>query len=322
MNKRVIVSLLACFLVVTVCLGGCKAVANNPKGHIYFSQGVHNTEGCGQSNDNCIATRNLDDPSDPEYPQWWISDWTMYRVFQHYKEVPPPYDLPPKDLTPDDYEVSYGTTYYDSTYIPEDGDGEGAMLEHYEKRCLPIFPQNNHYTCSFVSLGNKAYFLRYDDQNPNQKPNICFFSPYNHPPRTDFIKHLPYNTEESTHLNNSLQAYSIRVPNGDQDILFGYAFNKNSTGDSFNKSAKPYRHPQSFYFSGDPNPEPNAPIVSQNYTNFRMEQPEPLMWKEIVEILPPKLESCCLFANDCPNSVSKSKDQLSSGLDALTYSKN
>jgi hypothetical protein len=38
------------------------------------------------------------------------------------------------------------------------------MLEFYDKRCLPILPMSNHYTCSFVSLGNKAYFPQYDDR--------------------------------------------------------------------------------------------------------------------------------------------------------------
>jgi hypothetical protein len=242
----------------------------------------------------------------------------MYRVFQNYEKFPPPYDSPPQGLTPNDYEVSYGTTYYDSTYTPPDGDGTGAMMEHYEKRCLPIFPLDNQYTCSFVSLGNKAYFLRYDDK---EKPtSICLFSPHNHPPETDFIKHLPYNSTESAHLDNSLQAYSILL--GEQQILFGYAFDKNPTLDSVDPKAEKYRHPQSFYFSGYPETPPNAPIVSQNYTNFRMERPASEIWSKVAEIVPSNPGSCCLFGDECSDQKSKlSKDQLSPSWDALTYSK-
>jgi hypothetical protein len=167
------------------------------------------------------------------------------------------------------------------------------MKEHYEKRCLPILPLDNQYTCSVVSLGNKAYFLRYDDKE--KLTSICLFSPHNHPPETDFIKHLPYNPIDSAHLDNSLQAYSIRLPvkeGGDPEILFGYAFNKNSTQDSVDPNAEKYRHPQSFYFSGSPETPPNAPIVSQNYTNFRMEEPASEIWSKVAEIVPSNPESC------------------------------
>lgn len=328
-RKRTILSFLACFLVSIVFLGSGNAIADNLgtgttcKEHTYFTQGVHSDHECDKPDRNCLPTRNPGEPNDPRYPKWWISDWTMYRVFQNYDKFPPPYDSPPQGLAPNDYEVSYGTTYYDSTYTPKDGDGTGAMMEYYKKRCLPIFPLDNQYTCAFVSLGNKAYFLRYDDKE--KLTNICLFSPHNHPPEADFIKHLPYNLEESTHVNNSLQAYSIRLPvkeGGDPVILFGYAFNKKPTPDSFDKTAEPFRHPQSFYFSGYPVPPANAPIVSQNYTNFRMEKPPSEIWSKVAEILPPNPGSCCLFGEDCFDLKSQlSKAQPSPSWDALTYSK-
>ncbi|MGO4612171.1 hypothetical protein AB4142_38125, partial [Variovorax sp. 2RAF20] len=78
-----------------------------------------------------------------------------------------------------------------------------------EKYCLPIFPiKNNNYTCSFVSLGNKAYFLTYPQDRPKDMPACCMFSPMNHPPRQDFIKHLPYSAARSQNLNGSVQAYA------------------------------------------------------------------------------------------------------------------
>lgn len=303
-GKRVILSFLACLLISMVFLGSDNALADNPD-HIYYTQGAHNDLDCDKSKNYCVADRHQGEPSDPQYPQWWISDWKMYRVFQNYDKFPPPYSSPPQDLNPDDYEVSDGTTYYDSTYIAKDGDGEGAMIEHYKKRCLPVFPSENHYTCSFVSLGNKAYFLRYDDLDLTKKPSICLFSPHNHPPRTDFIKHLSYDPTESAHLNNSLQAYSIHLSDKENPKkLFGYAFYKEATPDSYDSTAKPYRHPQSFYFAGYPLAPVHAPIVSQNYTSFHIEKPSSETWTQIAEMLPPNPKPCCLFESDCPKKSS------------------
>jgi hypothetical protein len=268
-----------------------------PDFHVYPSGGVHNDAGCDPP-ESCIYERKPGEPSNPSHPEWWISDWTMYRVFNGFDKFPPPYASPPEGLTPEDYEVSYGATYYDSTYVPADDDGTGAMMEHYEKRCLPIFPMSNLFTCSFVSLGNKAYFLRYDDRPPGT-PECCQFSLQNHPPRRDFIEHLPYNAEESRHVGGSLQAYSMR-PGG---ILFGYAFNKVATPDAYDPGAEPYRQPQSFYFAGAPTDPPNAPIVSQNYTSFRMEQPNPSeTWDQVAKMCPPNPGWCCLFSGDCPDA--------------------
>jgi hypothetical protein len=42
-------------------------------------------------------------------------------------------------------------------------------------------------------------------------PPVCLLSPLNHPPRTDFISHLPYRPDESARLNNRVQGYSFWV---------------------------------------------------------------------------------------------------------------
>lgn len=173
------------------------------------------------------------------------------------------------------------------------------MLEHYEKRCLPIFPMSNHFSCAFVSLGNKAYFLRYDDRPPGT-PRCCRFSLQNHPPRRDFIQHLPYNEQESGHLGGTLQAYSRLVPPG---ILFGYAFESSARAGNCDPELPPYRHPQSFYFAGQPTDPPNAPIVSQNYTGFCAAKPDPAStWDQVARMCPAEPEWCCLFASDCPSA--------------------
>jgi hypothetical protein len=266
--------------------------------HSYYTGGVHNELGC-PTPESCTPKRAQGDPSDPLYPEWWSSKWTMYRVHDHYLEYPPPYASPPAGLEAGrDYETSYGATYYDSTFVPADGDGTGAMMEYYEQRCLPIFPGSNQYTCAFISLGNKAYFLNYG-QDPASKPSCCQFSLDNHPPRRDFIKHLPYSAERSQHLDGSLQAYATVV---DPDILFGYAFYEQATADTADPAAPPYRHPQSFYFSGygDAGHAPNAPIVSQNYEGFRMEKPKPEeTWARVENACPKEPEWCCLFPTDC-----------------------
>lgn len=271
-----------------------KDAAANAGGDVYPTRGVHNTAGCNALNLFCLSPRKPGEPSDPYFPAWWVSNWTMFRVMSNYEANPPPYSNPPSTLKPGDYTVSHGTTYYDSTYLPADGDGYGAMMEHYEEYCLPIFPiANNNYTCSFVSLGNKAYFLTYPQNRPKDMPACCKFSPENHPPRQDFIQHLPYDKARSQQLNGTTQAYDITLKSPGGPILFGYAFYANATSDV--TGAPPYRHPQSFYFSGDIT-KANAPIVSQNYTDFHVEQPDPAKtWAQVAQMCSADAPPCQLF---------------------------
>lgn len=288
----------------------CASETKDPPDNVYFTLGVHNDFLCDKM--DCTPERGKTDPSDPLYPEKWISEWTMYTVSKNYQDNPPPYTNPPSTLSPDDYRVSYGATYYDSTYVPADGDGVGAMMEHYEEYCLPIFPIDNHYTCSFISLGNKAYFLTYKQNRPEDMPPCCLFSPQNHPPRRDFIKHLPYSPERSEHLNGAIQAYATELDSPSGPVLFGYAFYKDATFDSV--TGEKYRHPQSFYFSGSV-PVVNAPIVSQNYTSFRAQAPDPAKtWDLVAEMCPAEPVDCQLFD---PPSTQGAAQPKSSGWDAI-----
>jgi hypothetical protein len=142
---------------------GPGALAQQPT-DVYATYGVHNPPADSPcANPTCVYVREAGQPTDPTYPPYWSSHWSMYRVVRGYQAHPPPYDgAPPVPLNEgQDYEVSRGATYYDSTWRGPTGDG--AMMEHYEKRCLPIFPLSNHYTCSFISLGDIAFFLTYDE---------------------------------------------------------------------------------------------------------------------------------------------------------------
>lgn len=107
------------------------------RGPVYPTFGVHNPPSyspCAEP--DCLNRRGPGEPSDPLYPLQWVSDWTMYRVFKGYKQNPPPYASPPKGLIEGkDYTMSWGTTSYDATYT--DANGTGAMMEYYEKYCLP-----------------------------------------------------------------------------------------------------------------------------------------------------------------------------------------
>lgn len=135
----------------------------------------------------------------------------MYRIFNNYSEHLPPYDVkPPAALKEgDDYQVSYGETFYDSTWRNAEGEVVGAMMEHYKDWSLPIFPMKNNFTSSFISLGNTAYFLTYDKDRPKGMQPICIFSELNHPPKRDFIKHLPYSKSDSEQLGGRIQGYSF-----------------------------------------------------------------------------------------------------------------
>lgn len=274
---------------------------------VYPTYGVHNpgtTPPCQEQ--GCTYTRGPGVPPDPIYPAHWSSRWTMYRVFSGYQVFPPPYrSAPPRALREGkDYEVSYGATYYDSTWTGPSG--TGAMKEHYDKRCLPIFPIDNHYSCSFISLGDIAYFVTYDDR-PAWMPKVCLFSPVNHPPRRNFISHLPYSADDSRRLGPKGQGYSFWVdpvtnkvlrtgarwdPLTPDAILFGYAFAPNARGEM---------EPQSFYFSGSADSPPNAPIVTQNYTGFTAAKPPASTWSEVSGLDPKTLPDCQLF--DPPKRV-------------------
>jgi hypothetical protein len=160
-------------------------------------------------------------------------------------------------------------------------------------------------------LGDTAFFVTYDKDRPKGMPPVCLLSPLNHPPRPDFISHLPYSPGDSARLGNRVQGYSFWVDGktgkpiqigvspdrtNDGAIMFGYAFDSRPTRDGVDKSAKPYRHPQSFYFSGYPLAPANAPIVSQNYTDFAMVRPNPNTTWDLVNQLDPKsLPPCQLF---------------------------
>ena len=286
---------------------------------VYATWGVHNPPSVSNCADpQCSYSGQSGRPPDPVYPAYWQSRWTMYRVFRNYANALPPYKGPPPGLVPGrDFEVSYGATYYDSTW--KGPSGEGAMMERYEKRCLPIFPGiANDFTCSFISLGDTAFFLTYKQDRPKGMPPVCLFSPLNHPPRRDFITHLPYAPGDSAQLGGGAQAYSFWVgadgkpyqtgvkPDQTQQggILFGYAF----------APVNGKMQPQSFYFSGVPVPPPDAPFVSQNYSGFAETKPDPAKtWDQVKGLDPSKLPACNLMGGAQANV------RLASGRKPLTW---
>lgn len=273
---------------------------------VYQTYGTHNPpSGSPCTRPDCTYPRQPGQPPDPRWPDYWQSDWTMYRVYNHYQDYPPPYPgKPPAALKEGaDYQVSHGWTAYDSTW--RSGSGEGAMAEHYDRFCLPIFPLANNYSCTFISLGNTAYFVA-GEGRPAWMPEVCLFSPLNHPPRPDFIAHLPYSAADSARIGKGGQGYSFWISaatgkviqtgaspdrTADGAILFGYGFQADAQGKVM---------PQSFYFSGFPLAPASAPIVSQNYVNFRTTQPAPAVWARVAGLRADTLPACQLF--DPPGS--------------------
>lgn len=281
---------------------------------VYQTYGAHNpARDSPCETTGCVYPRAPGQPADPLWPEYWQSDWIMYRVYNGYDKYPPPYPgKPPAPLKAGvDYQVSGGATFYDSTW--RSVSGEGAMMERYDKFCLPIFPLENNYSCKFISLGDTAFFVA-GEGRPSWMPKICLFSPNNHPPRRDFISHLPYSAADSARIGKGGQAYSfwVSAANGyvmqvgaspdrtnDGGILFGYGFQADASGKVL---------PQSFYFSGYPLPPANAPIVSQNYTNFAATQPPPETWAEVAGLDPDTLPRCQLF--DPPAAASGANGAL------------
>lgn len=284
---------------VSACLVLLSAASAFPQ--VYQTYGAHNPADASPcAVQGCVYQRGKGEPPDPLWPVHWQSDWTMYRVFNRYEDYPPPYPGKPPAALKDgiDYQTSYGASFYDSTWRGKSG--EGAMAERYDEYCLPIFPLENHFSCEFISLGNVAYFVA-GEGRPAWMPQLCLFSPLNHPPRRDFVSHLPYSAADSARIGTGGQAYSfwVSAANGyviqtgaspdrtaDGAILFGYGFQADSGGKIV---------PQSFYFSGFPLAPANAPIVSQNYTNFAPTQPAPTVWDEVAGRDPQTLPACQLF---------------------------
>ena len=289
---------------------------------VYPTYGVHNAPSVSPcANPDCVYVRSPGEPGNPVYLAWWSSHWTMYRVYKNYAAYPPPYaGKPPPPLKEgQDYETSHGATYYDSTWT--DGSRHGAMMEYYDKRCLPIFPIDNRFTCAFISLGETAFFVTYPADRPKDMPPVCLFSPRNHPPELDFIEHLPYARSDSARLHDEVQGYSFWISGTDGkpvqigassdrtargDILFGYAFESLPRPDAVDTAAPPYRHPQSFYFSGSTYQPPDTPIVSQNYTDFAMVKPDPAQtWDQVDKLDPATLPQCQLFNPPAPEALAR-----------------
>jgi hypothetical protein len=309
-------------IILAATLSSHSTVALAQQEPVYTTYGTHNPPDPTKCADpECVYHRGPGEPSDPEFPAYWSSRWTMYRVFNKFAEFPPPYAGRPPEAMKEgtDYEVSYGATYYDSTWRGPTGDG--AMMEHYEKRCLPIFPFSNHYSRSFISLDDVAFFVTYEQDRPTGMPPVCLFSPLNHPPRRNFISHLPYALGDSQRLGMAVQGYSFWIlPASDKPaqvgvspdqtvnggIMFGYAFEALPRPDAADPKAAPYRHPQSFYFSGVYDPQvpetpPAAPIVTQNYTDFAMVRPDPARtWDTVKNLDWQKLPPCHLFPPGAP----------------------
>lgn len=298
--------------------------AEGLSGPIYQTYGAHNHPDESGANPcptpDCVQPRSPGDPADPMWPIYWQSGWTMYRVIgtaspQHVPWNPPPYR--DERAIGGRFQKSAGASYYDSTW--RGPTGEGMMVESYTDFCLPIFPIPNNFSCKFISLGDVAFFVAGEgpDKPSWMKDNpICLFSPKNHPPRRDFVKHLPYSREDSRRIGPDARAYSFWVcgnpaPNGtcsvggktykggeimqagsypDQTaafgILFGYAFKPDESGAMV---------PQSFYFSGFPAPPASAPMVSQNYVGFRATKPDPSVYAEVANLDPATLPACQLF---------------------------
>ena len=63
-------------------------------------------------------------------------------------------------------------------------------------------PPGSAMPIAFISLGNKAYFLRYSDR-PANTPQCCQFSRTNHAPQRDFIKHVPFSARDSRDLRRA-----------------------------------------------------------------------------------------------------------------------
>ena len=77
-----------------------KAAAQEVSGDVFPTYGVHNDSHKDRcAHPDCAYPRAAGEPTDPIYPPYWSSHWVMYRVFNRFREFPPPYDgKPPTPL--------------------------------------------------------------------------------------------------------------------------------------------------------------------------------------------------------------------------------
>ena len=81
-------------LILALGLAVPRALAQQPA-NVYSTYGVHNPASDSPcANSSCVYVREPSQPTDPRYPDYWSSNWHMYRVFQGFAENPPPYEGP------------------------------------------------------------------------------------------------------------------------------------------------------------------------------------------------------------------------------------
>jgi len=178
--------------------------------------------------------------SNTNWPQWFVTNWTMYSTPLDANE--PPYTSN-NGLPDPPYRATRGASFYDWTKF--------AMLGVYVEECVPIFPHGSRWPCHFLNANNVSYLLTFDDQ-PKGHPPCCIFRKPWLPPSPTFVQHIPYNT--STLLNG--ETVDWYVLNGPMPAPFGYGFYHSSSS------------PAAFYFRGF------LGWTMQVYANFTNEQPQ------------------------------------------------
>lgn len=137
-------------------------------------------------------------------------NWFMYEF--EGERVPPFSTI----LLP--YRISRGRTHYDWA--------TRKMTEIYEDRCIDIFPSGNEFSCQFLSVREKTYFIRYALGDLSKAESCCLWSkePF-WAPRPDVLLNMSF--QQNKEINQEpadLWFYDIPLPGP-----FGYATARNSS---------------------------------------------------------------------------------------------
>lgn len=99
-------------------------------------------------------------PPAPEWPPYFVSNWTMFAT--PIADPSPPYRYYP----PAPFRAGRGQTYYDWT--------TRNIIEIYQDFCIPLFdlPEKINWTCHFLNANNTAYLIT--TQN-DLFPPCCIF---------------------------------------------------------------------------------------------------------------------------------------------------
>ena len=128
----------------------------------------------------------------PSYPDILSMKWKMFEFKSKGR--------PPFVEIPSDAKFILGETYYDVK--------KKMMTEIYHNKCIDIFPEGRNFSCQFLSVDSKTYFIRFLKDNTIKDCRLwsknAFYAPSQH------VAHLM--KKETKKLSGHKSWYVLDIP--------------------------------------------------------------------------------------------------------------